>query len=71
MARDMKKICAGTWRDEGIKWFSELLDKGKSYGFFFLKKHMYINFTICHTNNGVISLLLIQLKPQKHISTGP
>ena len=45
----MKKICAGTWRDEGIKWFSELSDKGKSYEFF-LKKYMYINFTICHTN---------------------
>ena len=30
VARDMKKICAGTHRDEGIKCFSELSDKGKS-----------------------------------------
>ena len=37
----------------------------------FFKKYMYINFTVSHTNNSVISLLLIQLKPQKHISTGP
>ena len=44
--------------------------KVKIMGFFF-KKYMYINFTVSHTNNGVISLLLIQLKPQKHISTGP
>ena len=24
----MKKICSGTRRDEGIKWFTELSDKG-------------------------------------------
>ena len=29
MARDMKKICSGTRRDEGIKWFTQLSDKGK------------------------------------------
>ena len=29
MARDMKKVCSGTRRDEGIKWFTQLSDKGK------------------------------------------
>ena len=29
VARDMKKICSGAWRDEGTKWFTELADKGK------------------------------------------
>ena len=28
VARDMKKICSGTRRDEGTKWFTELADKG-------------------------------------------
>ena len=30
VARDMKKICSGARRDEGIKWFTELFDKGKT-----------------------------------------
>ena len=30
VACDMKKICSGAWRDEGIKWFTELFDKGKT-----------------------------------------
>ena len=30
VARDMKKICSGTRRDQGIKWFTELSDKGKT-----------------------------------------
>ena len=29
MARDMKKICSGMRRDEGIKWFTQLSDKDK------------------------------------------
>ena len=30
VARDMKKICSAARRDEGIKWFRELFDKGKT-----------------------------------------
>ena len=30
VARDMKKICSGARRDEGIKWFTELSDKGNT-----------------------------------------
>ena len=26
----MKKICSGARCDEGIKWFTELFDKGKT-----------------------------------------
>ena len=26
----MRKICSGARRDEGIKWFTELFDKGKT-----------------------------------------
>ena len=29
VAREMKKICSGTRREEGITWFTELSDKGK------------------------------------------
>lgn len=36
MARDMKKICSGTRRDEGIKWFTQLSDKAKA-----TKTHVY------------------------------
>ncbi|XP_068754196.1 uncharacterized protein [Montipora capricornis] len=36
VARDMKKICSGTRRDEGIKWFTELSDKAKA-----TKTHFY------------------------------
>ena len=28
VAKEMKKICSGTRRDEGVKWFTELSDKG-------------------------------------------
>ena len=28
VAKEMKKNCSGPWRDEGVKWFTELLDKG-------------------------------------------
>ena len=30
VARDMKNICCGTRHDQGIKWFTELSDKGKT-----------------------------------------
>ncbi|XP_015764652.1 PREDICTED: uncharacterized protein LOC107343583 isoform X1 [Acropora digitifera] len=36
VARDMKKICSGTRRDEGIKWFTQLSDKAKA-----TKTHFY------------------------------
>ncbi|XP_068751250.1 uncharacterized protein [Montipora capricornis] len=36
VARDMKKICSGTCRDEGIKWFTQLSDKAKA-----TKTHFY------------------------------
>ena len=28
VAKEMKKICSGPRRDEGVKWFTELSDKG-------------------------------------------
>ncbi|XP_068711084.1 uncharacterized protein [Montipora foliosa] len=36
VARDMKKVCSGTRRDEGIKWFTQLSDKAKA-----TKTHFY------------------------------
>ena len=28
VAKEMKKICSGPQRDEGVKWFTDLSDKG-------------------------------------------
>ncbi|KAM7427626.1 hypothetical protein ABFA07_021273 [Porites harrisoni] len=36
VARDMKKVCSGARRDEGVKWFTELSDKAKA-----TKTHFY------------------------------
>lgn len=36
VAKEMKKICSGPRRDEGVKWFTELSDKAKA-----TKTHFY------------------------------
>ena len=31
VAKEMKKICTGPQCDEGVKWFTELSDKGTNF----------------------------------------
>ena len=64
MARDMKKICSGTRRDEGIKWFTQLSDKGKET---FLVQDR--SFRRPPPNNSIF--LSLQQKPPKLTFTGP